>query len=104
MIHYVRTITSGLGSKQFQATTGVNFLDFGARLYDDRLCRWNTLDPMSEKYYGFSPYSYCAGDPVNRIDPEGKNPIVSALVGMAIDYGLRFMTTIRGVTQEKKHG
>ena len=43
----------------------------GARLYDDRLCRWTTRDPMSEKYYGFSPYNYCAGDPVSFQDPDG---------------------------------
>ena len=57
--------------KELQTTAGVNLLDFGARLYDDRLCRWTTRDPMSEKYYGFSPYNYCAGDPVNLVDPEG---------------------------------
>ena len=58
--------------KELQTTAGVNLLDFGARLYDDRLCRWTTRDPMSEKYYGFSPYNYCAGDPVNLVDPEGE--------------------------------
>ena len=57
--------------KELQTTAGVNLLDFGARLYDDRLCRWTTRDPMSEKYYGFSPYNYCAGDPVSFQDPDG---------------------------------
>ena len=28
-------------------------------------------DPLAEKYYHISPYAYCAGDPVNRIDPDG---------------------------------
>lgn len=28
-------------------------------------------DPMSEKYYGISPYAYCAGDPVNLVDIDG---------------------------------
>ena len=28
-------------------------------------------DPMCEKYYHISPYAYCGGDPVNRVDPEG---------------------------------
>lgn len=26
---------------------------------------------MSEKYYGISPYAYCAGDPVNLVDIDG---------------------------------
>ena len=32
-----------------------------------------TPDPLSEKYYGSSPYAYCDGDPVNYIDPDGRS-------------------------------
>ncbi|MBP5550033.1 MAG: hypothetical protein J6X63_06100, partial [Bacteroidales bacterium] len=32
---------------------------------------WSTPDPLSEKYYAISPYAYCAGNPVNLVDPEG---------------------------------
>ena len=31
--------------------------------------------PLSEKYYTSSPYAYCAGDPVNLVDPDGRDPI-----------------------------
>ena len=47
------------------------YLDFGARMYDLRLVRWSTYDPMAEKYYGINPYVYCNGDPVNLIDLKG---------------------------------
>ena len=33
---------------------------------------WDRIDPLAEKYYGISPYAYCGGDPVNRIDLTGK--------------------------------
>lgn len=35
-----------------------NQLDFGARIYDPRLGRWLSLDPLQAKYPGFSPYNY----------------------------------------------
>lgn len=45
--------------------------NFGARLFGTSLCRWTTMDPLREKYYSISPYTYCAANPVNRIDPNG---------------------------------
>lgn len=39
--------------------------------------RWNTQDPLAEKYYRYSPYSYCINinDPVNFVDPNGMDAI-----------------------------
>ena len=34
--------------------------------------RFTTMDPLAEKYPGISPYSYCKGNPVNFVDPDGK--------------------------------
>ena len=50
---------------------GLGAYDFGARLFAPADSRWTTPDPLAEKYYHISPYAYCAGDPVNRIDPFG---------------------------------
>jgi hypothetical protein len=33
--------------------------------------RFLSVDPLFEKYVGMSPYNYCAGNPVNFIDPDG---------------------------------
>lgn len=30
------------------------------------------MDPMAEKYYHLSPYSWCGNNPINRIDPDGR--------------------------------
>jgi len=30
------------------------------------------VDPLAEKRYSISPYAYCSGNPVNRIDPDGR--------------------------------
>ncbi|MDD7304443.1 MAG: hypothetical protein SPF56_02970 [Bacteroidaceae bacterium] len=34
---------------------------------------FTTIDPHAESYYHLSPYSYCGGNPVNAIDPDGKD-------------------------------
>ena len=45
----------------------------GARHYDPFVARWLSPDPLMEKYYGMSPYLYCAGNPVNLVDPDGED-------------------------------
>lgn len=30
------------------------------------------IDPIAEKMYGMSPYTYCFGNPVNYVDPDGQ--------------------------------
>ena len=49
----------------------IPLLDFGARMYNPTIARWTTADPLSEKYYGISPYVYCLGNPISIIDPNG---------------------------------
>ena len=59
--------------KELDKQNGLNMYDFGARLFDVAgVPMWTSVDPLAEKYYPFTPYSYCAGDPVNKIDPDGR--------------------------------
>jgi RHS repeat-associated protein len=58
--------------KEFDGTFGLNTYDYGARQHEPILARWDRIDPLCEKYYGISPYAYCANNPVNRIDPDGQ--------------------------------
>ncbi|MCQ2294585.1 MAG: RHS repeat-associated core domain-containing protein [Bacteroidales bacterium] len=45
---------------------------FGARYYDSEvLAGWLSVDPMSDKYPGISPYAYCAWNPIIWTDPTG---------------------------------
>ena len=57
--------------KEFDTKKGLNWYDYGARHYDAALGRFTTNDPLAEKYYSMSPYTYCADNPVKFIDPNG---------------------------------
>ena len=48
-----------------------NFDYFGARYFDNWIGRWTSVDPLADKYPGWSPYNYAACNPLNVIDPNG---------------------------------
>ena len=50
--------------------------EVNARQQDAKLGRFNSPDQHSESYYWLSPYSYCGGDPVNCVDPDGRDVCV----------------------------
>jgi RHS repeat-associated protein len=52
-----------------------NQLNFGDRIYDPRGGHWLSVDPLQQKYPYLSPYSAFANDPLNVIDPDGRDII-----------------------------
>lgn len=61
------------GGKELDKVHGLNWYDFEARYYDSAIGRFHMMDPLCEKYYSVSPYAYCGNNPVNRIDPDGRD-------------------------------
>jgi len=63
--------------KEFVEMSGYDGLDYGARTYFVDRNGWGSVDPLAEKYPNISPYAYCAGNPVNAVDPDGMDWIYS---------------------------
>ena len=64
--------------KEFDGKKGVNLYDYGARHYDAALGRFTTVDSLAEKHYSESLYTYCYSNPINCIEPNGKDGIYIA--------------------------
>lgn len=67
----------GLGQKYFyngkekQDELGIDWLDYGARMYQPEIGRFTTHDRYAEKYFDLNPYNYVANNPIANIDING---------------------------------
>ena len=61
-------------SGYYDATTGL--YKFGTRYYDPQLGRWTQKDPKPSA----NPYLYTNDDPINEVDPSGRDSCESALI------------------------
>ncbi|MBA1201524.1 RHS repeat-associated core domain-containing protein [Pseudomonas capeferrum] len=72
---YDSRIVPGFNGQPRDSTTGHYTLGAGVRQYNPMLMRFNSADSWSPfGNGGLNAYAYCAGDPINRIDPTGHMP------------------------------
>ena len=60
-----------LQSQEFSDGSGLEWTDYGARMYDNQIGRWHVIDAMSEKTESITPYNYGLNNPVNYVDIKG---------------------------------
>ena len=74
-----------LQSCEFSDGSGLELYDYGARMQDPQLGRWNGIDKLTGEYSPVSPYAYCANNPVKYIDLDGERLYFSAGAGHDAD-------------------
>lgn len=58
--------------KELLSMHGLNQYDSKARMQEFQLPGFTTQDLLCEEFYDWTPYGYCMGNPINRIDPDGR--------------------------------
>ena len=58
-----------------------NQLDYGMRVYDPRVGRFLSLDPLQSKFPDQTPYAYAMNRPIDGIDVDGKEWYYSSFMG-----------------------
>jgi RHS repeat-associated protein len=86
--------------KELDEETGLYY--YGARYYDPRISIWLSVDPLAEKYPGVGAYVYCADNPINMIDPDGRDIIFAKNVSE--EFKANFAKSIAYLKANKADG
>jgi RHS repeat-associated protein len=86
-----------------------NSINFEYRMYDTRIGRMRSTDPITDKYPFYSPYSFSGNRVIDAIEQEGLEPIVlnGKLVGYKVQSGqgpLAIAKDLNNPETQKKYG
>ena len=73
-------------------------------LVDSTWYMWMSVDPLADKYPGNTPYSYCNGNPIMLLDPDGRaiHVAAGAIIGAVIGGTISGISALNNPTQSRR--
>ena len=87
--------------KELDGENSLNWYDYEARQLAMDVPRFTSVDPHAEKKPWISPYVYCSDNPINRIDPDGRDDYYNEINGKHLGTDDTPGTRMRLISQEK---
>jgi RHS repeat-associated protein len=79
-----------------------NAYSYDARMYDPRLGKWLSLDPLATKYAGISPYNFSFNNPIIFNDPDGKDGRLKVFTDQNGQVNITLETTVHLYGKDSK--
>jgi RHS repeat-associated protein len=102
-----------LQNDEFGNGNGLEWYDYGARMFDPQIGRWNAIDGAANKYYNLSPYHFSNNNPVYFKDVDGNSFFpsqwnyptfdVQGMIGKAAQRSIEYNNWVNNTEEGRAH-